>query len=63
MGIIFRFIIILTGAFFFWTIKGFKGKFNDEMTGRFDTSFKDVRNFIAGLLILCMIAFLIFNIV
>ncbi len=34
----------LVGAFIIWTIKGFKGKFSDEMAGPFELGNKSTRN-------------------
>ncbi len=55
------FIFIVVGAFFFWMIKGFKGKFDDEMTRVNESSTKDLRNFITGLIIIIGITYLLFS--
>jgi hypothetical protein len=55
------FVITLTGAFFCWMIKGFKGKFDDEMTGMNESSFKEIRNVVVGFVILTSLAYLLFS--
>lgn len=55
------FLIRVIGAFFFWAIKGFKGKFDDEMTGINDSSGKDFRNVIVGFVLILITVFLFFN--
>lgn len=56
---ILNFTLIATGAFVFWALKGFKGKFNDEMVGPYDRSSKRVRNITAGSIALLMILIVI----
>ena len=38
------FITEVIGAFTVWAFKGFKGKFNDEMTGPYESGWKSWRN-------------------
>ena len=40
----FSFIMEVIGAFIVWTFKGFKGKFNDEMSGPYESNRKSWRN-------------------
>ena len=47
-----NFIFQIIGAFFFWAIKGFKGKLDDEMTGPYELGPKRIRNFLSALIIL-----------
>lgn len=46
----------MIGAFIFWAIKGFKGKFDDEMVGPGDKSWMLYRNFIVSSLVLLFVA-------
>ena len=52
-------ILTFIGASFIWMLKGFKGKFDDEMTRQYDTSFKSARNWLTGLGIVILIVFII----
>ena len=45
---IFNFTLIAIGALIFWALKGFKGKFNDEMVGPYTWNSKRMRNAIVG---------------
>tara|TARA_Y100000814_G_scaffold190897_1_gene139898 strand:- start:191 stop:439 length:249 start_codon:yes stop_codon:yes gene_type:complete len=47
-----NFIFQIIGAFFFWAIKGFKGKLDYEMTGPYESGPKRIRNFLTALIIL-----------
>ena len=40
----FSFIMEVVGAFIVWALKGFKGKFNDEMSGPYESTRKSWRN-------------------
>ncbi|GEM_PF-5332572 len=55
MGI-FDFVITSIGAFFYWMLSGFKGAFNDYMTGPDKYTWKSTRNLITGFLIFLLIA-------
>lgn len=54
-----RFIIILIGALYHWGTKGFKGEFDEYMSGRFDKDVKYDRNFWTGVSVLIISAILI----
>jgi hypothetical protein len=41
-------IIVSTGAFFYWTMSGFNGTFNDYMSRYYDTDDKYDKNFWTG---------------
>ena len=56
---LFSFMFQIIGAFSVWTFKGFKGKFNDEMTGPYDSSNKRIRNFIISGLFLFLVFIII----
>lgn len=45
-------IIVGTGAFFYWTTSGYKGKFNDYMSRYYDSDTMSDKNFWTGLVIL-----------
>lgn len=53
---IFSFLMQLIGAFIVWALKGFKGKFNDEMSGPHEIGIKSWRNFFISVVFL-LIAF------
>ncbi|MFK5983142.1 MAG: hypothetical protein QM499_09520 [Flavobacteriaceae bacterium] len=48
-------LLQLIGAFLVWTAKGFTGKFDDEMTGPGDHSFKSYRNIALSILFLYLV--------
>jgi len=41
---IINFLIEIIGAFIVWTVKGFKGKLSDEMSGPYESNKKKWRN-------------------
>ena len=58
---ILRFIVVATGAFFYWAINGFSGKFDDEMSGVRESSTKSIRNLITGTVILTIVGILVIS--
>ena len=46
---IFSFAMEVIGAFIFWALKGFKGKFDNEMSRPYESSKKSWRNTIISL--------------
>lgn len=50
-----RFLMEIIGAFIVWMFKGFKGKFNDEMTGPYDSGMKSWRNAIISALFIFLL--------
>ncbi|WP_162428439.1 hypothetical protein [Pontibacter pudoricolor] len=60
MPTVIGFIVIATGAFVCWALKGFKGEFNDEMVGPYDlSSQKRHRNLIIGTLVIGLFFFVL----
>ena len=51
---IFGFLIEVVGAFVVWAVKGFKGPFNNEITGPYDSSLKSIRNVFISFVIIFM---------
>jgi len=49
---IFSFVMIATGAFICWALKGFTGRFEDEMVGPYDRSAKRTRSLLIGAAVL-----------
>ena len=48
-------IIVSMGAFFYWTLSGFKGTFNDYMSRYYDADTKYDRNYLTGLGLLFLV--------
>lgn len=57
------FIIVSAGAFFYWTLSGYKGSFNDYMSNHYDTDKKYDKNYWTGLGLLSVIVITILGIV
>lgn len=55
-------IIVATGAFFYWTLSGYKGSFNDYMSRYYDDDNKYDRNYWTGLAILLVVSIVVFKI-
>ena len=49
------FIIEIVGAFTVWSLKGFKGRLSDEMSGPYESNWKTLRNALISFLILFLI--------
>jgi hypothetical protein len=45
-------IIVAIGAFFYWTISGYSGKFNDHMSRYYDRNTKFDKNYWTGVAII-----------
>lgn len=56
-------LIVSTGAFVYWTLSGYKGKFNDHMSRYYDSDTKYDKNYITGLGVLVVLAIIIFAMV
>lgn len=55
-------VIVSTGAFFYWALTGFKGKFNDRMSRYYDDDAKYYKNFVTGLIVLVVLFLLVYRI-
>lgn len=55
-----RFVLEFISACIVWTLKGFKGKLTDEMSGPRENNKKTTRNFLISIIILIII-FLVFR--
>ena len=55
-------VIVSTGAFFYWTLSGYKGKFNDYMSRYYDTDTKYNKNYWTGLGLLAFLVTIILGI-
>ena len=47
--------VVSVGPFFYWTLSGFKGTFDDWMSRYYDTDKKYYKNFLTGLALLAII--------
>ncbi len=56
-------IIVSTGAFFYWTLSGYKGSFDEHMSRYYDNDNKYDKNYWAGLLLITFIVMTILGIV
>jgi hypothetical protein len=56
-------IIVSTGAFFYWTMSGFNGTFNDYMSRYYDTDNKYDKNFWTGLGLFVVLAIIVYGVV
>jgi len=54
-------LLQIIGAFLVWTVKGFTGKFDDEMTRPDDHSFKSYRNIVLSILFLYLVSLFLTN--
>ena len=52
-------LFVAVGAFFYWTLSGYKGKFDDYMSRYYDSDNKYDKNYLTGMGILALIAILI----
>ena len=48
-------LFVALGAFFYWTLSGYKGKFDDYMSRYYDSDNKYDKNYFTGLGILALI--------
>lgn len=55
-------VVIATGAFFYWSLSGFKGKFDDYMSRYHDDDVKYFKNLMTGLCILSILFMLIYRV-
>jgi hypothetical protein len=60
---VYSFIFQVIGAFLVWTFKGYKGKFDDEMTGPYNSSNKSIRNIIISGIFLFLVYLIISNVI
>ena len=58
---IFSFLVEIVGAFIVWTLKGFKGKLSDEMSGPNESNTKSWRNFTITLIFIFLIVTIIYK--
>jgi len=56
-------VIVSTGAFFYWTMSGYKGTFDDYMSRYNDTDNKYDKNYWAGLGLLTAFAIIVLAII
>ena len=59
---IFDFIFVLIGAFFYWSISGFIGKFDDYMSSYKELNRKYDKNFFTGFAIFSFVAIILYKI-
>jgi hypothetical protein len=55
MHLLEKFVIVSTGAFFYWMLSGFKGTFNDYMSRYYEDDNKYDKNYWTGLALLVII--------
>lgn len=55
-------VVVATGAFLYWTLSGFKGKFDDYMSRYHDGDVKYFKNLLTGLCILSILFMLIYRV-
>lgn len=60
--IILTYVLEVIGAFIFWMLKGFKGKFSDEISDKRDANKKSLRNGLISLLFVSIIIAIIIKI-
>jgi hypothetical protein len=56
-------IIVSTGAFFYWSVSGYRGTFNDRMSRYYDAGTRYEKNYWTGLGVLFFIVIIILGIV
>lgn len=60
---ILTFILTATGSFMVWLSNGFKGKFNDYMTGPYEVNNRSFKRMFVGILTLGILLSAIFHII
>lgn len=58
---IINFLIEIIGAFIVWTVKGFKGKLSDEMSGPYESNKKKWRNTIISFSVFLLVLAIVTN--
>jgi hypothetical protein len=56
-------IIVSMGAFFFWTLSGYKGTFNNYMSRYYEADSKYEKNYWTGLALLAVLSITVFGFV
>jgi hypothetical protein len=57
-----KLVFVSTGAFFYWTLSGFKGTFNDYMSRYHDTDAKYFKNYWTGLALVAILMIIILGV-
>jgi len=58
-----KFIFVASGAFFYWTLSGYNGKFDDYMSRHSDNDAKYFKNFFTGMTLIGTILVIIGSII